>query len=396
MSIIDKVGRLLVDEQTTMREIRRDLHMHPEISFHEFATAKKISEFQHGLGLDVRTNVGGMGVVATLKGRLPGPTVALRADFDALPIQEENDVPYRSRNDGVMHACGHDAHTAIVLGISTVLSRIRDDLTGNIVFIHQHAEEEDPGGAKSMIEDGALDGVDAIFATHMENYIPVGKIWHSNSYVMASSDDFIIDVHGIGGHAAMPHDSVDPITIGAQIVISLQQVISRKLDPLKSSVVSIGSINSGEAPNVIPGSLRLTGTVRTFDANVRKTILEWLDRIVRGTCNGFGASCDISILPGAPAILNDPYINSFVISSAEQVLGEDGVIQMEPNLGAEDFSFFLDHVPGAYFFTGSANPSRGLDFPYHSPRFDIDEESLLIGAQIMAGAALRFLERGTS
>lgn len=391
MIAIETVQRRLEQLHDEMISIRRDLHMHPERSFHEHRTARRIAQHQRALGLEVRTEVGGMGVVATLRGAHPGPTIALRADFDALPIHEQNDVPYASQNVGVMHACGHDAHTAIALGIASALAEYRDELHGNVVFIHQHAEEEDPGGAKGMVEDGALDGVDAIIATHMENYIPVGHVWHSDGYVMASSDDFIIDVHGIGGHAAWPHDTVDAVTIGAHLVIALNQIVSRKLDPMRPVVLTVGAFAAGDTTNVIPGSARLQGTVRTFDPAVRDSAQRWIERITASTCEAFGATSTVTYLPGAPSIKNDPMINRFVIKAATQVLPTDNIVAMEPNMGAEDFSFYTQHVPGAYFFTGSANAEKGLVHPYHHPRFDIDEDSLLIGAKIMAGAALSFL-----
>lgn len=392
MTLASEVRATLEGLHNEMIDIRRDLHMHPERSFHEHRTARVIADYQTALGLDVRTAVGGLGVVATLRGAHPGPTIALRADFDALPIVEENDVPYASRTVGVMHACGHDAHTAIALGTARALVAHRDRLRGNVVFIHQHAEEEDPGGAKRMVEDGALNGVDAIIATHMENYLPVGHIWHSDGYVMASSDDFIIDIAGVGGHAAWPHDTTDAVVIGAQLVTALQQIVSRKLDPMRPVVITVGSFRAGDTTNVIPGTARLEGTVRTFDVQVRESAREWIQRITSHVCEAFGATGTLTYLPGAPSIRNDPRMNQLVVSAAEEVLPGSHVVAMEPNMGAEDFSFYTQHVPGAYFFTGSANAERGLDFPYHHPRFDIDEDALLVGAKIMATAALGYLE----
>lgn len=255
-----------------MVEVRRYLHMHPELSFQETETAKFIADYQRKLGLEVRENVGGNGVVATLEGGKPGKTIAIRADFDALPIQEENDVPYKSKTDGVMHACGHDAHTAIALGMAKAFTSVKDQLEGNLVFIHQHAEEVDPGGAKSMIEAGALDGVDVLFATHMENYIPVDHILHNDEYVLGACDDFKIKITGTGGHAAFPHDTIDVVATAAQLVNQLQQVISRKVDPLKSAVVTVGAMHAGDAANIIPGEACIEGTARMFDEEVRRDI----------------------------------------------------------------------------------------------------------------------------
>lgn len=378
----------LFDEMVTLR---RDFHMHPELSFQEERTAKVIAEYQQKLGLEVQTGVGGNGVVATLRGGKPGKTVAIRADFDALPIKEENEVPYKSKNEGVMHACGHDAHTAIALGISKALSSVKDELQGNVVFIHQHAEEQDPGGAKSMVEAGALDGVDVIFATHMENYIPVDHIWHSNEYILASCDDFKIEIKGTGGHAAFPHDTTDVITIGSQLVSNLQQIVSRKVDPLKSAVLTIGSFQAGKASNVISEMATLEGTVRTFDENVRQDIHKWIQNITEHTCKAFGTDYHIDYQFGYPATKNDKAMNELLIHAAKDILNEDHIIEIEPNMGAEDFSYFLQEVPGTYFFTGSANKEKGIIYPYHHPKFDIDEKALLNGAKVLTAATLNYL-----
>jgi amidohydrolase len=378
--------------QDEMVQTRRDLHMHPELSFQEHRTAGVVADRQRALGLDVRSGVGGMGVVATLTGGQPGPTVAVRADFDALPIVEENDVPYRSLNDGVMHACGHDAHTAIALGVSHALSEVRAELPGRVVFVHQHAEELDPGGAQVMIEDGALDGVDVIFATHMEAHLPVGTIGHTDGYVLAGSDDFFIDVTGVPGHAASPHDTVDPIAVAAQLVGSLQQVVSRKIDPMHPAVVTIGSFHAGEAPNVIPETAHLSGTVRAFDAQVRADVHTWLERIAVQTAAAFGATCEVRYLPSTPALKNDPALDALVAAAGAAAPAVEHAVRVEPNLGTEDFPRYQEHVPGEYFLTGCANAARGIVSPYHSPTFDIDEQALQVGAQTIAGAVLRYLQ----
>ncbi|MUV37817.1 putative amidohydrolase YhaA [Lentibacillus sp. JNUCC-1] len=387
-TIFNKLDQLY-DE---MVNVRRELHKHPELSFQEEKTAEFIADYQKKLGLDVRTHVGGNGVVATLKGGKPGKTVAIRADFDALPIYEENDVPYRSQNDGVMHACGHDAHTAIALGISRALVDVKDELHGTVVFVHQHAEEEDPGGAKSMVADGALEGVDAIFATHMENYTPVGSIWHNDEYVLGSSDDFQIEIKGTGGHAAFPQDTTDVIAIGSQLVSSLQHIVSRQTDPLKSAVLTIGSFQAGEKANVISGSAMLEGTVRTFDEGVRQNIHDSIHKITAHTCEAFGADHEINYQFGYPATKNDPAMNQIMVNAAKGVISEKDIIEMEPNMGAEDFSYFAKEVPGAYFFTGSANEEKGFIYPYHHPKFDIDEKALLNGAKVLAASALDYLD----
>ncbi|MBB6453952.1 amidohydrolase [Salirhabdus euzebyi] len=357
--------------------------MYPELSFEEHETAKFIADYQSKLGLEVQTNVGGLGIVATLRGGKPGKTVAIRADFDALPIEEENNVPYKSKNPGVMHACGHDAHTAIALGMAKALVEVKDELEGTVVFIHQHAEEQDPGGAKSMVEDGALEGVDAIFATHMENYIPVNTISHSNGYIFGSSDDFVIEIKGVGGHAAFPHDTTDVISIGSQLVSNLHQIVSRKVDPLKSAVLTIGSFQAGKKANVISGYGRLEGTVRTFDKDVRQEIHDWVQQITEHTCKAFGADYHIDYQFGYPATLNDKTMNQLLVNAAKDVLPEESIKEDPPTMGAEDFSYFLQERPGTYFFTGSANEEKGFIYPYHHPKFDIDERALTNGAKVL-------------
>ncbi|TFB22789.1 amidohydrolase [Filobacillus milosensis] len=375
-----------------MIELRRDFHKHPELSFQEERTAKIIEEYQKELGLDVRTNVGnGYGIVATLKGAKPGKTVAIRADFDALPIDEQNEVPYKSQNPGVMHACGHDAHTAIALGMAKALVKHRDQLQGNVVFIHQNAEEQEPGGAKSMIEDGALDGVDVIYATHMENYLPVDHIYYNHNYILAASDHLEITIKGKGGHGAFPHDCIDVIGVGAQLISSLQQIVSRKIDPLKSGVLTIGSLHSGEKGNVIPDTLNLDATIRSYDPKVRQELHDWVQSITKNTCQAFGADYEVTYNWGYPATKNDPSATDQIIKAAKEVIPEENVLHMEPNMGAEDFSYFLNEIPGTYFFTGSANEEKGFIYPYHHPKWDIDERSILNGAKVMTAATIDYL-----
>lgn len=388
----EKIYEKIESLHDEMIQVRRHLHMYPELSFEEIETAAFIAKYQQELGLEVRTNVGGNGVVARLKGAKPGKTVAVRADFDALPIQEENEVPYKSKNDGVMHACGHDAHTAIALGMAKAFSKMKDELEGDIVFIHQHAEEVDPGGAKSMIEDGALEGVDAIFATHVENYIPVDHIWHNDSYILAACDDFKITIKGKGGHAAFPQDSPDVILIGTQIINQLHHITGRKVNPLKSSVITIGSFHAGDASNIIPSSAVMEGTARMFEESVRKDIEASIRKITEHICQAYDVDYDIEYIHGYPATKNDSYINQLLVAEAENVIPKENILQMEPNMGTEDFSYFTQKVPATYFFIGSANEELGCIHPYHHPQFDIDEKALLNAAKIMSGAVIQFLK----
>lgn len=376
-----------------MVELRRDFHMNPELSFQEKRTPEVIANYQRDLGLEVKTNVGGNGVVATIYGGKPGPTVAIRADFDALPIEEQNDVPYKSKNPGVMHACGHDAHTAIALGLSKAFNEYKNELEGNIVFIHQHAEELKPGGAKAMIEDGALDGVDVIFATHMENYFPVGHVVYSKDYILGASDEFDIEINGKGGHAAFPHDTNDPLLIGTQIVNSLHHIVSRRIDPLKRAVVSIGSFQAGSAHNVIPDKAVIKGTVRSFDKDIRSQIADFIKETVDHTCKMYGADYNLDYSFGFPATLNNEGITELLVEASKNVVPEEQIIEIPPNMGGEDFSYFLQKVPGTYFFTGSANKEKGFIYPYHHPNWDIDEESLLYGTKVLASATLDYIQK---
>ncbi|MGG3557906.1 M20 family metallopeptidase [Peribacillus frigoritolerans] len=358
---------------------RRDLHMYPELSFREINTPKKIADLLTNLGLEVRTEVGGRGVVGILRGGKPGKTVALRADFDALPISDEKDVEYKSRIPGVMHACGHDVHTAALIGVAKVLSEVKDELEGNVVFIHQFAEEVIPGGAKSMIEDGCLDGVDVIYGAHVSSILPLGMVAVGEGYIMAAGDTFEIEVYGKGGHGATPHLTVDPIMVGSQIVLNLQQIVSRRVDPSKTAVVSIGSFQSGQAFNVIPNTAKITGTVRTFEESVQVLIEEAIGQIATSNCEGAGATVKFKYERGYPALWNHPEETIKANKLAKNLLGEENVIQIQPFTltGMEDFAFYLQKVPGTFFYVGGANPAMNAIYPHHHPKFDVDEESMM-------------------
>ncbi|HET7579467.1 MAG TPA: M20 family metallopeptidase [Bacillales bacterium] len=375
-----------------MVSLRRDFHMNPELSFEEVQTPKKIAEYHRNLGLKVRTEVGGRGVVATLEGGNPGKTVALRADFDALPIKEENDLPYKSQNDGVMHACGHDGHTAEMLCLAKVLAEHQNDIRGNIVFIHQFAEEVTPGGAKPMIEDGCLDGVDAIFGTHLWSPFPLDTIGYRSGDVMANADFFNIEVMGKGGHGGMPHETVDAIVTASRVVSDLQQIVSRGVDPLKSAVVTVGAFHAGKAYNVVAEKASITGTVRTFDQDIRDDVEKKIEKIAKHTCEGAGADCEFTFERGYPAVQNHPAETEVLVNAAKQVVDPEKVFEMPPVMGGEDFAYYLKEVPGTFFFTGARNEEIGAEYPHHHPRFNIDERSMLIAAKTLAAAALQYLD----
>jgi amidohydrolase len=316
--------------------------------------------------------------------------------MDALPILEENDVEYRSQTPGVMHACGHDAHTAMLLGVSRLLMERRDQFTGTVKLLFQPAEESPPGGAKPMIDAGVLEDpkVDAAFGLHIDQDNPVGVIELRSGPAMAAADRFHMVIRGKGGHGAKPQDSVDPIVIGAQIVTALQTLVARVIDPTEEAVVTVGTFQAGLAFNVIPDTAELGGTVRTFNDKNRDLLEERIGTLAQGIATAMGGAVDYSYTRGYPATVNHPEMTELVREEAAKVVGEEGVRQAPLMMGAEDFSYFLEAVPGAFWFVGSQNPERGLVWGHHHPRFDLDEAALAIGMESMANVALRYLNEG--
>jgi amidohydrolase len=379
----------LEDYYEDMVTIRRFMHQHPELSFQEYNTAQYIKEFYEKLGVEVKGNIGGNGVVAKVYGNKPGKTVALRADFDALPIHDEKDVPYKSLVPGVMHACGHDGHTATLLVLAKVLNELKADLEGNYVFIHQHAEEYAPGGAITMIEDGCLEGVDVIFGTHLWASEPTGTIQYRTGPIMAAADRFEIDIQGKGGHGAQPHKTKDAIVTASQLVINLQQIVSRKVNPVESAVVTVGSFTAENAFNVIADKAKLVGTVRTFNDDVRQYIEEEMERIIQGTCHLSDSTYKFLYERGYPAVVNHAKETEFLISAAREVPEVTTIEESEPQMGGEDFSYYLKEVPGTFFFTGAKPPGANPGYPHHHPKFDIDENAMLIAAKTLGTAAIK-------
>jgi amidohydrolase len=375
-----------------MVDIRRHLHQHPELSFLEVETPKFIADFHRKLGHDVQTEVGGRGVVAKLNGKKGGKTVAIRADFDALPILEENDVPYKSLHPGVMHACGHDGHTATLLVLAKALNHLKDEIEGTIVFIHQHAEEQTPGGAIAMIEDGCLDGVDVIFGTHLWSTTPLGVIQYRTGPFMAAADNFELKITGQGGHGAMPHLTKDSIVIGSQLVTNLQQIVSRRIDPIHTAVLSIGSFEAKNAFNVIADTAKLVGTVRTFREDIRIFIEEEIEKVAKGTCLSADATFNYTYNRGYPPVINHETETEFLAEVANGVPGVSNVEECEPNMAGEDFAYYLQHVKGTFFFTGARNPEWDKAYPHHHPKFNIDERAMLIAAKTLGKATLSYLE----
>ena len=389
--LINQLFKELDKHYKDMIEIRRYLHQHPELSFKEYKTAEYIADFYRNLGVQVRTNVGGNGVVAKIIGSKPGPTVALRADFDALPIQDEKDVPYKSTVPGVMHACGHDGHTATLLVLAKVLFQLRQELEGSIVLIHQHAEEYAPGGAIAMIEDGCLEGVDVIFGTHLWATEPTGTIQYRVGPFMAAADRFEISIQGSGGHGAQPHKTKDAIVTASQLVVNLQQIVSRKVNPIQSAVVSVGSFVAQNAFNVIADTAELIGTARTFDDSVREQIEQEIERITKGTCLTADTSYTYKYYRGYPAVVNHQEETEFLAEIAKTIPGVNNVEESELQMGGEDFSYYLQHVKGTFFFTGAKPENQEIIYPHHHPRFDINENALLIAAKTLGSAAISYI-----
>lgn len=386
--MLNKLFAKLEGYYEEMVAIRRYLHQRPELSFQEKETAKFIQAFYEKLDIEVKGNVGGNGVVARVFGKRPGKTVALRADFDALPIQDEKDVPYKSTVPGVMHACGHDGHTATLLILAKAINELKDDLEGTYVFIHQHAEEYAPGGAKSMIEAGCLDGVDVIFGTHLWAGEPTGKIQYRTGPIMAAADRFEIEIQGKGGHGAQPHKTKDAIVTASQLVLNLQQIVSRKVNPVESAVVSVGSFTAENAFNVIADKAKLIGTVRTFNEEVRSYIETEMERIVHGTCYLSDSSYEYKYIRGYPAVVNHANETDFLIDCAKDVPEVKIIEESEPQMGGEDFAYYLEKIPGTFFYTG-AKPLNGEGYPHHHPKFDIDERGMLIAAKTLGTAAVK-------
>lgn len=389
---MEELYNLLDKYYEEMVSIRRYLHTYPELSFQEVQTPAYIAQYQRELGLEVREGVGGRGVVATLQGAKPGKTVALRADFDALAIQELNDIPYKSKIDGVMHACGHDGHTAILLGLSRALVELKENICGKVVFIHQFAEEVTPGGAKPMIEDGCLEGVDAIFGTHLWAPAPLGEIWVKSGPIMAAADYFEIKITGKGGHGAEPQHAVDAIVTASHFVTQLQSIVSRRVSPVKSAVISIGHFEAINPFNVIAEEVLLKGTVRTHDEKTRSLIEKEIELLLKTICEGAHASYEFHYLRGYCPVVNHEKETDFLANIASEISEVEKVVQCEPFMIGEDFGYYLEKVPGTFFITGAKNPEWDQVYPHHHPRFNFDERAMLIAAKVLGKATLQFLK----
>lgn len=371
-------------------ELRRELHRFPELSFKEYRTTKFISEVLTKAGIEVVAWGGDTGVTGILRGAGPGPQVGLRADIDALPVEEENDVPYRSQVPGLMHACGHDVHTACLLGAALILAGRRESLAGSVKFIFQPAEEINEG-AKLMREKGVLEGVDVIFGLHNSPNLPAGTIGLKEGPLMAAVDTTFLTITGQGGHGAIPHKTRDPIMAAAAILQALQTVISRQVDPLEAGVISFGTIHGGHANNVIPEKVELTGTVRTFNPALREEMPGWMRRVIENTAAAMRTEAEFVYRKDLPAVFNPPELTAWCRNALQQVVGRAGLIVPTPSMGGEDFAIFQEKVPGVFLWLGVGNSEKGIVHQWHNPRFDADEGSLLYGAGALAQLAGDFL-----
>ncbi|MGP1373648.1 MAG: M20 family metallopeptidase [Almyronema sp.] len=375
---------------------RRRLHQRPELGFQELQTAQFISQKLTKWGIEHQTGVAQTGVVATIAGDRPGPVLAIRADMDALPIQELNEVSYCSQNDGQMHACGHDGHVAIALGTAYYLAQHRDRFAGTVKIIFQPAEEG-PGGAKPMIEAGVLQQpeVDAIIGLHLWNNLPLGTIGVRNGPLMAATELFHCTIHGKGGHGAIPHQTIDSVVVGAQVVNAVQTIVSRNVDPLKAAVVTIGEFHAGTALNVIADEARMSGTVRYFDQAYTHFFAQRLEQVIAGICQGYGARYTFDYRPLYPPVINDADMADLVRTVALSVVETPaGVVPECRTMGGEDMAFFLKEVPGCYFFLGAANAAKNLIYPHHHPRFDFDETALGMGVEMFVRCVEKFCALG--
>jgi hippurate hydrolase len=377
--------------------IRHHLHAHPELSYQEYQTSAFVQEQLKRLGIPF-TTMAGTGVVGLIEGKDPGSRViALRADMDALPIQEANEVPYRSKHEGVMHACGHDVHTTVLLGASKVLQELRKEWEGTVKLIFQPGEEKNPGGASLMIREGVLKDPEpqAIFGLHVHPGLETGKVSFRGGMVMASADELYITIRGKGGHAAAPHLTVDTILVASHLIVALQQIISRNRNPLSPSVLSITSVQGGHTTNVIPSEVKLMGTFRAMDEEWRFRAHELIRRQATELVHSMGAEIDLHIDVGYPMVHNDEALDPVARAAAREFLGADRVLETEVRMGAEDFGYYTQQIPGCFYRLGVMNAAKGITAGVHTPTFNIDESAIEIGVGLMAwlGAKLRFAPR---
>lgn len=375
-------------------EKRRDLHMHPEPGFKEFRTSKMIKEELLKFGYSVQDGIGVTGLIGTIVGNEKGKTVLLRADIDALYMQEENDVPYKSLNDGLMHSCGHDTHTSMLLGAAKYFGDNKDKINGTLKVVFQSAEEGPmPGGGSFVVEGGYIDDCDAVFGLHITTKFKRGTVHIKKGPAMAAPDEFKIEIVGTGTHASAPQTGNDPVVTASQIVLALQNIISRNINPNSPAVISVCTINGGSAFNILPEKVNLGGTIRTLDKEVRQLIFNRMEETVRHISEMNGCKSELEIIEAYPPLINDYAMSDFVVDIAREVIGKENVTVLdEPSMGGEDFAYYLEKKPGSYFWLGGRDPELDTIYYNHNPKFDIDESSLLIGTAMHINIVTEFLK----
>ncbi len=395
MNLKERIQELSTRYYPFVQSIRHHIHSNPELSFQEHNTCAYIHSKLEEIGIENKKTIAGTGIVALIEGRNPEKKcVALRADMDALPIQEENDTTYKSQNDGVMHACGHDVHSSCLLGAAKILHELRHEWEGTVKLIFQPGEEKHPGGASIMIADGVLENPKpaSIFALHVYPHLPTGTTGFRAGQYMASADEVYITIEGKGGHAALPHQTVDTIAIAAMVITGLQQIVSRKANPLIPSVLTFGHISGGFTTNVIPGKVSILGTFRTMDEKWRYEAHKWIKEFTEQTCAGYGAKATVEIPVGYPMLYNDPELTNKAVNWANDYMGAENVHELDMRMAAEDFSFYTLQAPGCFFRIGTNRNNEAFLAPVHNPKFDINEESMITGMGMMAWCAINELK----
>jgi len=394
MELLDEIRKLSLRYAQDNVAARRHLHSHPELSYQEYNTSKFVAGKLKEFGLNPTEGIAGTGIVVLIEGKNPAKkTVALRADMDALPIQEMNSVSYKSQNPGVMHACGHDVHTASLLGTSKILSEVKNKFEGTVKLIFQPGEEKNPGGASLMIKEGVLDNPKpgAIIGQHVMPLVPVGKVGFREGMYMASSDEIYLTVIGKGGHGAAPELTIDPVVIASHIIIALQQIISRNASPKQPTVLTFGKISAEGATNIIPSEVKIAGTFRALNEQWRTDGLKKIKKMAEGIAESMGGKCEVEISHGYPYLENNPELTRRIRHAAEEYLGKENVVDIELTLGSEDFAYYSHQVPASFYRLGTRNEERGITSYVHTPTFDIDETALSIGPGLMAWMAVKEL-----
>ncbi len=392
-SLLDTIKSLSLSYSTQVIELRRHIHANPELSYQEYDTAKFVAQQLRSYGIEP-AEVATTGLVAEIKGKNPASkTIALRADMDALPIVEANDVPYKSKNEGVMHACGHDVHTSSLLGTAKILFDVRDQFEGTVRLLFQPGEEKNPGGASYMIRDGALKNPQpsGIIGQHVFPMLPVGKIGFREGMYMASADEIYLKVIGKGGHGASPDLTIDPIVIASHIIIALQQIISRNANPRQPTVLTFGNIIGKGATNIIPNEVNIAGTFRAMNEEWRNSALEKIKKMAESLAEGMGGRCEVDISRGYPYLENNPELTRRIKAAAVSYVGEENVVDIDITLGAEDFSYYSQIIPASFYRIGTRNEAKGITSYVHTPNFNIDEDALKISPGLMAWMAINEL-----